>query len=174
MQKSTSVDTTEWERWSTGNCARNLNFSIRKNDICTTQNPPGKWDTQTSLGICETNWSRNLGLMTWRYDSQQKKKKRSYRKLNFALLTDHSIKLKESEKKDKYPDLARQLKILEHKRDSHTNCYWWSWYSHQKIDKGSGGIGNKKTNGNHPNYNIDKIAENTKRSSVNLRRVAIT
>ena len=32
--------------------------------------------------------------------------------VNFAVLADHRIKLKECEKKDKYLDLARELKIL--------------------------------------------------------------
>ena len=35
---------------------------------------------------------------------------------------------------------------------------------------GSGGLGNKKTNGDHPNYSIIKISQNTE----NLRRVAVT
>ena len=32
--------------------------------------------------------------------------------MDFAVLTDHKVKLKESEKKDKYLDLARELKKL--------------------------------------------------------------
>ena len=32
--------------------------------------------------------------------------------MNFAVLADHRVKLKESEKKDKYLDLARELKKL--------------------------------------------------------------
>ena len=40
------------------------------------------------------------------------KKKRTYKIVDFAILADHRIKLKEYEKKDKYPDLARELKQL--------------------------------------------------------------
>ena len=40
------------------------------------------------------------------------KKKRICKIVNFAVLSDHRIKLKESEKKDKYLDLARELKKL--------------------------------------------------------------
>ena len=36
-QKDIRLDTTGWERWSTGSCARNWNLTIRKNGICTTQ-----------------------------------------------------------------------------------------------------------------------------------------
>ena len=41
-----------------------------------------------------------------------KKKKRICKIVNFAVLADHRIKLKECEKKDKYLDLARDLKKL--------------------------------------------------------------
>ena len=37
-------------------------------------------------------------------------KKRTYRIVDFAVLADHKVKLKEGEKKDKYLDLARELK----------------------------------------------------------------
>ena len=39
-------------------------------------------------------------------------KRRTCRIVNFAVLADHRVKLKENEKKDKYPDLARELKKL--------------------------------------------------------------
>ena len=40
------------------------------------------------------------------------KKKRTCKIVDFAVLADHRIKLKECEKKDKYLDLARELKKL--------------------------------------------------------------
>ena len=68
--------------------------------------------------------------------------------MNFAVLADHRVKLKESEKKDEYLDLARELKrTVEHERDGYTNCNWCSWYSHQRIDTMNGGLGNKRTSG---------------------------
>ena len=42
----------------------------------------------------------------------KKKKKRICKIVDFAVPTDHIINLKESEKKDKYLDLARELKKL--------------------------------------------------------------
>ena len=39
----------------------------------------------------------------------KKKKKRTYRIVDFTVPADHRVKLKESEKKDKYLDLARKL-----------------------------------------------------------------
>ena len=40
------------------------------------------------------------------------KKKRTCKIVDFAVPADHRIKLKECEKKDKYLDLTRELKIL--------------------------------------------------------------
>ena len=52
-----------------------------------------------------------------------KKKSRTGRIVDFAVLADHRVKLKESEKKDKYLDLARELKkTVEHESDDYTNC----------------------------------------------------
>ena len=48
--------------------------------------------------------------MTRHSDSQQKK--RTSRIVDFAVSAGHWVKLKESEKKDKYLDLARELKKL--------------------------------------------------------------
>ena len=43
---------------------------------------------------------------------KKKEKKRICKIVDFAVLADHRIKLKECEKKDKYLDLARELKNL--------------------------------------------------------------
>ena len=42
--------------------------------------------------------------------------------VDFAIPADHRIKLKECEKNNKYPDLARELKKMEHEGDNYTNC----------------------------------------------------
>ncbi len=41
------------------------------------------------------------------------------------------------------------------------------------IDKETGGLGNKRTSGYHPNYSIIKIGLNTKKNPGNLRRLAV-
>ena len=53
---------------------------------------------------------------------------------------------------------------MEHEVDGDTNCKWYSRNSHQSIDTGSGGLGNKRTSGDHPNYGIVKIDQNTEKS----------
>ena len=53
--------------------------------------------------------SPNLGQKT-RLNNYQKKKKEICRIVDFDVPADHKTKLKEYEKKDKYLDLARELK----------------------------------------------------------------
>ena len=56
--------------------------------------------------------------------------------MDLAVSSDHTAKLKESEKKYKYLDLARELKkAVEHENDGCINCNWCFWYSHQRISK---------------------------------------
>ena len=67
------------------------------------------------MGLWHTHRSPNLGQKTRPYNNQQqqkKKKKRICKIVDFAVLADHRIKLKECEKKDKYLDLARASKKL--------------------------------------------------------------
>ena len=71
---------------------------------------PKKWYTQTPVGLWYTNGSPNLGPKTRSYNNQQKK--RICKIVDFAVPADHRIKLKECEKRDKYLDLARELKKL--------------------------------------------------------------
>ena len=62
------------------------------------------------MGLWYTNGSPYLGQNTRPYNNQQKKK--ICKIVNFAIPADHRIKLKEREKRDKYLDLARELKKL--------------------------------------------------------------
>ena len=59
----------------------------------------------------EKHGSPNLGQKT-RPNYNQQKTKRICKIVDFAVPGDHRIKLKECEKKDKYLDLARELKKL--------------------------------------------------------------
>ena len=71
---------------------------------------PGKWDAKTPLGFWYTNWSLNLEQMTRPFNNQQKN--RFCRIVGFAVPVYHRIKLKENEKKNKYLNLAREVKKL--------------------------------------------------------------
>ena len=73
-------------------------------------NCPRKWHTWTPRGLWHTHGSPNLGQKSRPYNNQQKK--RICKFVDFAIPGNHRIKLKECEKKDKYLDLARELKKL--------------------------------------------------------------
>ena len=62
---------------------------------------------------------------------------------------------------------------MEHESDNYTNCDWCSWYSHQMISTRTGGLGNKRTSGDHPNYWIIEISQNTEESPGYLRRLTV-
>ena len=55
-----------------------------------------------------------------------------------------------------------------------TDCDWCSWYSHQRIYKGTERLENKSTSGDHPNYSIIEIGQNTEKSPGDLKRLAVT
>ena len=125
---------------------------------------PRKWDVQNSLEFWDTNRSRNLGQTTRPSDyQQQQKKKRICRIVDFAVQADHKVKLKKSEKRDKYQDLSRELKkqnkkqTIEHENNSNTNYDWRTKYGHQKIGEGTGEHGNKRTRRHPQYYNIVEI-----------------
>ena len=61
---------------------------------------------------------------------------------------------------------------MEHKSDGETN--WCSWYSHQRTDTRTGGLGYKRTSVDHPNYYITEIEQNTEERPWNLKRLAFT
>ena len=90
--------------------------------------------------------------------------------MNFVIPVDHKIKMKESEKKDKSPDLARELK------NNYGICRWW-WYQSQlvpseqspKIDKRTGRLGNQRASGE---YNLIKISQNSEKCLGDLWRLA--
>ena len=86
-----------------------------------------KWDAQTSLGFWDTNGS---SISARRQDvvivnkkkkkKERKRKKRTCRIGDFAVQADNRVKLKESEKRDKYLDLAREQKNY--------GIWKWRWY----------------------------------------------
>ena len=61
------------------------------------------------------------------------KKKRTCKIVDFTVPADHRVKLKESEEKDKYLDLAMGLIKLEDESDVYTNYNRFSWYNHRRI-----------------------------------------
>ena len=48
---------------------------------------------------------------------------------------------------------------MQYESEGDTNHNWCTQYSQRKIDKGTGGLGIKRTNGDHPNNSIPKNTE---------------
>ena len=44
----------------------------------------------------------------------------------------------------------------------------------KRINKGTGGAGNKRTSGEHPNFYIIEFSQNIEKSPRDLRRLAVT
>ena len=61
------------------------------------------------MGLWHIHGSPNL---CWKTRPNDNEKKITYKIVDFAVPADHRIKLKKCEKKDKYLDLARELKKL--------------------------------------------------------------
>ena len=102
------------------------------------------------------------------------KKKITYKIVDFVIPTDNLVKLKENEKRVKYMDLARELKkTMNHESDVDTKCNWRARYSYLRIGTRIGGLGNKGTWGDHPNYTIVEIVQNTNMGPGDLRRRAV-
>ena len=63
---------------------------------------------------------------------------------------------------------------MEHECDGDTSCTWRTWNYPQRIFKGTGRLGNKRKSGNHPDYSIIKIDQNTEKSPRDLRILVVT
>ena len=95
--------------------------------------------------------------------------------MDFAVPADHKIKVKESEKKDKYPRPCKGIEnTMEHEGDNSTYRDWCFWYNHRRIIKGTGGIGGWRTRGGHLKNNIIENGQNTEKSPGDLRRLVVS
>ena len=102
---------------------------------------------------------------------KKEKKKRTCKIVDFAVPADHRIKLKECEKKDKYLDLARELKKLWNMPVTIIPIAIGAFWT---VTKGTGGLGSWRTSGDYPNYYIIENGQNTEKSPGDLRRLAVT
>ena len=102
-------------------------------------------------------------------------RKRTCRIVVFAVAADHRIKLKESKKRDKYLDLARELKKrwnIKMKVIPMVICRLGT--VRKGIDTGTGRLGYKRTNGDYLNLSIVEIGQKAKRSPGDLKWLAVT
>ena len=81
--------------------------SVREND---THKRQWDFDIQTDHLISARSPDLRVIKKKKKKKKKKEKKKRTCKIVDFAVLADHRIRLKESEKKDKYFDFARELK----------------------------------------------------------------
>ena len=74
--------------------------------------------------------------------------------MDFLIAADHRVKLKESEKRDKYLDLARDLKKQWNMKVMVVPIVI------SALGTGTRGLGNKRISGDHQNYNIFETDQN--------------
>ena len=96
-----------------------------------------------------------------------------YGRVNFAVLADHKVKIKENEKIAKNLDLAKEQKqTLELEVDGNTNTIWWPWNGLKGFGKNLEELevrGRNKTS-----HTTVEISQNTQKSPGELRKLAVT
>ena len=86
--------------------------------------------------------------------------------MDFAVLVDNRVKIKENQKTDMYLGLARELKktTMEYEGDGDTNCNRYAWNNLQRFGKETRRFRNHRTSRDHPDYSINKIGQNIEKS----------
>ena len=106
---------------------------------------------------------------------QQQQQQRNCRTVDSTVPTEYGVKLEESEKKYKYLILAWELKKLWNMKVTVILFVIGTLGTvTQGLVKRIGGLRNKRTSGEHPNYSIVQIGQNTEKCSGDLRRLAVT
>ena len=80
--------------------------------------------------------------------------------MNLVILVNNRVKLKEDEKRDKYVDLARDLK----NGDGNADFDWCTCNDRQGIGKGTGRFWHRNTSLDNPYYSIAETGLNTEKS----------
>ena len=99
------------------------------------------------------------------FNKNKNKKKGNCQIVDFAIPADHRVKIKENKKSDKYLVLARELKTMKHENDGDN---WCAQNNPQRLGKGTERLRNQRTSGDHPDYSIIKISQNTEKSPGDL------
>ena len=70
--------------------------------------------------------------------------------------------------------LKNKNKSMKHEDDGDTNCSWCAWNNPYSIGKRIGRLGYQRTSGDHPDYSIIKIGQNTEKNPGELWRLFIS
>ena len=84
-----------------------------------------------------------------------KRIKRTRRIADFTVPPDHTVKIKENEKKRNILRSCQRTKqAMEHESDGDTNNHWCTWNDPQRLSKRAEGVESRRTSGDHVNYSI--------------------
>ena len=133
-RKSIRLNTTGWEKWSTGNCTKKLNLTLRSNVTCSTQHLHRRMTCTNSSRIFEIQTDHLPDLMI----VKNKRELAELRNLLSRLIRDYNWK-----------KAKRRIRSLTSQVNCYTNCRWCSWYSDQRIGKMTRGLGNKSLSGDN-------------------------
>ena len=86
-----------------------MKFKFEHSNIWYMHNPASVLEYETHKLLCDFDMQTDH-LISARRSDKKRKEKRTYKIGDFTAPADHRVKLKENEKKDKYLDLARELK----------------------------------------------------------------
>ena len=94
--------------------------------------------------------------------------------MDFAFLSDHRVIFKESEKNDKYLEIARLKRKLWNMKVPVISLVIGVLGTTTKIGKRTRELGNKRRSGDNPNQSIGDIGQNTEKSPGDLRGLVVT
>ena len=83
-------------------------------------------------------------------------------------IVDLKVKIKESEKGNRYLDLTREQKTMKHKSDGDTNCNRCVRNNPPSFGQGTRRLRNQKVSRDHRDYSIIKISQNIEKSWADL------
>ena len=94
--------------------------------------------------------------------------------MDFAIPANHRIKLEESEKKDKYFDLVRELKKMWTMKVTFIPIVNSTFITvTEGLLKRLGGFGNKRSSGDRSNYYTIEIYQKTEKNPGDLRGLTV-
>ena len=63
---------------------------------------------------------------------------------------------------------------MEYESDCDTICTWYAQYGYQRLGTRTGGVGNLRTIGDHPNYSIVDASQNSENTPGDLNRFTVS
>ena len=110
---------TEWEGWSTGNCAGNWNSTILPNGTCTNQNLSRRMGRINFSGIL-----RGKQITESQPEDEMIVRIKKEKKRESAVLWNHRVKFKENEKESQVLEpCMRTKKATKQVSNVDANCY---------------------------------------------------